>query len=53
MWFIETKGSHNLAATSSYSYDLNGSLLTEGNRHFAYDDENQLISVLGHERLAQ
>jgi len=35
----------NLQATNSYVYDLNGNLLTDGNRAFAYDDENQLISV--------
>jgi RHS repeat-associated protein len=35
----------SLAGTNSYSYDLNGNLLTDGNRSFAYDDENQLISV--------
>jgi RHS repeat-associated protein len=34
-----------LAGTNSYSYDLNGNLLTDGTRGFAYDDENQLISV--------
>lgn len=33
----------NLPATNSYSYDLNGNLLSDGNRAFAYDDENQLI----------
>lgn len=26
--------------------DLNGSLLCDGRRHFAYDDENQLISII-------
>jgi RHS repeat-associated protein len=31
--------------SSSYHYDLNGNLLTDGNRNFAYDDENELISV--------
>jgi hypothetical protein len=30
---------------SAYSYDLNGNLLTDGTRNFAYDDENELISV--------
>jgi RHS repeat-associated protein len=30
---------------SSYVYDLNGNLLTDGARSFAYDDENQLISA--------
>ena len=35
----------NLPATNSYSYDLNGNLLSDGNRNFAYDDENQLTSV--------
>lgn len=33
----------NLPATNSYSYDLNGNLLYDGNRAFDYDDENQLI----------
>ena len=35
----------NLPATNNYSYDLNGNLLSDGTRYFAYDDENQLISV--------
>ncbi len=35
----------NLPATVNYSYDLNGNLLGDGNRSFAYDDENQLTSV--------
>jgi RHS repeat-associated protein len=35
----------NLSGTNNYSYDLNGNLLTDGTRSFAYDDENQLISV--------
>jgi RHS repeat-associated protein len=30
---------------SGYAYDLNGNLLTDGTRCFAYDDENELISV--------
>ena len=30
---------------TKYAYDLNGNLLTDGTRCFAYDDENQLISV--------
>jgi RHS repeat-associated protein len=34
-----------LPATNSYSYDLNGNLLSDGTRNFAYDDENQLTSV--------
>jgi RHS repeat-associated protein len=34
-----------LPATNTYSYDLNGNLLTDGTRHFTYDDENQLVSV--------
>jgi RHS repeat-associated protein len=29
----------------NYVYDLNGNLLADGTRCFAYDDENQLISV--------
>jgi len=35
----------NLPATNNYSYDLNGNLLSDGTRYFAYDDENQLMSV--------
>ena len=35
----------NLPGTNSCAYDLNGNLLTDGTRYFAYDDENQLISV--------
>jgi RHS repeat-associated protein len=35
----------NLPATSGYSYDLNGNLLADGARSFAYDDENELVSV--------
>ena len=34
-----------LPATNSYSYDLNGNLLSDGTRAFDYDDENQLIRV--------
>jgi len=34
-----------LPATNNYTYDLNGNLLSDGTRNFAYDDENQLISV--------
>ncbi|HWW03186.1 MAG TPA: RHS repeat-associated core domain-containing protein [Candidatus Acidoferrum sp.] len=34
-----------LPLTNSFSYDLNGNLLSDGNRSFAYDDENQLTSV--------
>jgi RHS repeat-associated protein len=32
-------------SNGAYAYDLNGNLLTDGTRYFAYDDENQLISV--------
>jgi RHS repeat-associated protein len=35
----------NLPASASYTYDLNGNLLSDGTRSFAYDDGNQLISV--------
>ena len=35
----------NLPATNSYSYDLNGNLLSDGTRNFVYDDENELIGV--------
>jgi RHS repeat-associated protein len=34
-----------LPTTNSFSYDGNGNLLSDGLRYFAYDDENQLISV--------
>jgi RHS repeat-associated protein len=34
-----------IESTNSYAYDLNGNLLSDGTRYFAYDDENQLISV--------
>src|SRR5208337_2743415 len=34
-----------LPASVSYSYDANGNLTSDGNRHFAYDDENQLTNV--------
>jgi len=34
-----------LQATNVYAYDLNGNLLSDGTRSFAYDDENQLVSV--------
>ena len=33
------------STNNGYVYDLNGNLLTDGTRSFAYDDENQLISV--------
>jgi YD repeat-containing protein len=35
----------SLPLTNVFAYDLNGNLLTNGTRVFAYDDENQLISV--------
>jgi len=34
-----------LQATNNYSYDLNGNLLSDGTRSFAYDDENELTAV--------
>ncbi len=34
-----------LPTTNSFSYDLNGNLLSDTNRNFSYDDENQLTSV--------
>ncbi len=34
-----------LPATVTYMYDSNGNLTNDGTRNFAYDDENQLISV--------
>jgi RHS repeat-associated protein len=35
----------NLLATNNYTYDLNGNLLSDGNRSFGYDDENELTNV--------
>jgi RHS repeat-associated protein len=34
-----------LTSTSNFTYDQNGNLTGDGRRCFAYDDENQLISV--------
>jgi RHS repeat-associated protein len=34
-----------LPGTNSYTYDSNGNPLSDGLRYFAYDDENELISV--------
>jgi RHS repeat-associated protein len=36
----------NLPATVTYVYDSNGNLLSDGRRHFGYDDENQLTQVV-------
>lgn len=35
----------NLETNIEYTYDFNGNLLSDGARSFAYDDENELISV--------
>ncbi len=35
----------SLPASTSFSYDLNGNLLSDGQRAFAYDDENQLVRI--------
>ena len=35
----------NLQSPVSFTYDQNGNLTSDGSRNFAYDDENQLISV--------
>ena len=35
----------NLPASVNYAYDANGNLTNDANRSFAYDDENQLVSV--------
>jgi len=35
-----------LPSTNNFQYDSNGNLLFDGRRAFAYDDENQLTSVL-------
>jgi RHS repeat-associated protein len=34
-----------LPESAGYLYDLNGNLLSDGKRGFAYDDENQLITI--------
>lgn len=34
-----------LPATNNYTYDVNGNLLSDGTRNFAYDDENELIGA--------
>jgi RHS repeat-associated protein len=34
-----------LPSSVSFTYDSNGNLTSDGNRCFAYDDENQLVSV--------
>jgi len=36
----------NLPATVSFTYDQNGNLTADGRRTLAYDDENQLVSVI-------
>jgi len=36
----------NLPATVNFVYDSNGNMLTDGRRHFMWDDENQLIAVV-------
>jgi RHS repeat-associated protein len=35
-----------LPSNVNYSYDMNGNLLYDGQRSFAYDDENELTSVM-------
>jgi len=35
-----------LPATAVFYYDSNGNLLSDGKRHFTYDDENQLTTVV-------
>jgi RHS repeat-associated protein len=35
-----------LPATNSFTYDLNGNLLSDGYRTFTYDDENELTSIV-------
>jgi RHS repeat-associated protein len=34
-----------LPGTNTFTYDLNGNLLSDGTRYFEYDDENELASV--------
>jgi len=36
----------SLPSTVNFVYDLNGNLLTDGNRHFSYNDENQLTTAI-------
>ena len=36
----------NLPATVNFAYDQNGNLTGDGRRTLAYDDENQLVSVI-------
>src|SRR5258708_34167729 len=36
---------YNLLSTNSFTYDLNGTLTSDGNLSFDYDDENQLMPV--------
>jgi RHS repeat-associated protein len=36
----------NLATNTTFQYDSNGNLISDGLRSFAYDDENELIQVL-------
>jgi RHS repeat-associated protein len=35
-----------LGETPGYHYDLNGNMVRDGRRHFTYDDENQLTTVV-------
>jgi YD repeat-containing protein len=35
----------NLPLTNTFAYDLNGNLTNDGTRNYAYDDDNELISV--------
>jgi len=45
-WSTNVSTVNVIPTNNSYSYDLNGNLLTDGTRYFAYDDENELISVM-------
>ena len=35
----------NVSSSSTYTYDSNGNLTSDGTRSFAYNDENQLVAV--------
>jgi len=35
-----------LPSTINFTYDSNGNMLSDGRRHFTWDDENQLIAVV-------
>jgi RHS repeat-associated protein len=44
-WSTNVSSATVFRTNNFYTYDLNGNMLSDGARNFAYDDENQLISV--------